>query len=46
MHVYGAYIPAPTAQAVIVTENTGVVRELIALKELIDIPPARKLVTC
>jgi general secretion pathway protein D len=41
VHVYGAYIPAPTAQAVIVTENTGVVRELIALKELIDVPPAR-----
>jgi type II secretion system protein D len=41
VHAYGAYIPAPTAQAVIVTENTGVVRELIALKELIDIPPAR-----
>ena len=41
VHTYGAYIPAPTAQAVIITENTGVVRELIALKELIDIPPAR-----
>jgi len=41
VHSYGAYIPAPTAQAVIVTENTAVIRELIALKELIDIPPAR-----
>jgi len=41
VHPYGAYIPAPTAQAVIVTENTAVVRELIALKELIDIPPAQ-----
>ena len=41
VHPYGAYIPAPTAQAVIVTENTSVVRELIALKQLIDIPPAR-----
>jgi general secretion pathway protein D len=41
VHVYGAYIPAPTAQAVIITENTAVVRELIALKELIDVPPAR-----
>ncbi len=40
VHPYGAYIPAPTAQAVIITENTAVVRELIALKELIDIPPA------
>jgi general secretion pathway protein D len=41
VHVYGAYIPAPTAQAVIVTEGAQVVRELIALKELIDVPPAR-----
>jgi hypothetical protein len=41
VHVYGAYIPAPTAQAVIITENAAVVRELIALKELIDVPPAR-----
>jgi general secretion pathway protein D len=40
VHPYGVYIPAPTAQAVIVTESTGVVRELIALKELIDVPPA------
>ena len=41
VHTYGAYIPAPTAQAVVVTESSNVVRELIALKELIDIPPAR-----
>ena len=41
VHPYGAYIPAPTAQAVIITENTAVIRELIALKQLIDIPPAR-----
>jgi general secretion pathway protein D len=41
VHSYGVYIPVPTAQAVVVTENTSVVRELIALKQLIDIPPAR-----
>jgi general secretion pathway protein D len=41
VHPYGAYIPAPTAQAVVITESTTVVRELIALKQLIDIPPAR-----
>jgi type II secretion system protein D len=41
VHPYGAYTPVPTAQAVILTENTGVVRQLIALKELIDVPPAR-----
>ena len=40
VHPYGAYIPAPTAQAVIVTEGADVVRELIGLKELIDVPPA------
>jgi general secretion pathway protein D len=40
VHSYGAYIPAPTAQAVIVTEGADVVRELIGLKELIDVPPA------
>jgi general secretion pathway protein D len=40
VHPYGAYIPAPTAQAVIVTESADVVRELIALKELVDVPPA------
>jgi general secretion pathway protein D len=40
VHPYGAYIPVPTAQAVIVTEGADVVRELIGLKELIDVPPA------
>jgi len=40
-HPYGAYVVAPSAQALIITENASVVRELIGLKELIDIPPAR-----
>jgi general secretion pathway protein D len=40
VHLYGAYIAVPTAQAVIVTEGADVVRELIGLKELIDVPPA------
>jgi len=40
-HSYGAYVPAPSAQAVILTENVSVIRQLIALKELIDAPPAR-----
>ena len=39
-HSYGVYVPAPSAQAVILTENASVVRQLIALKELIDVPPA------
>jgi general secretion pathway protein D len=41
VHTYGAYVPAPSAQAVILTENVSVIRQLIALKELIDAPPAR-----
>ena len=41
VHTYGAYVTAPSAQAVVITENTSVIRELIALKELIDVPPAR-----
>jgi general secretion pathway protein D len=41
VHSYGSYVPAPSAQAVILTENTSVLRQLIALKELIDVPPAQ-----
>jgi general secretion pathway protein D len=41
VHSYGVYVPAPSAQAIILTENTSVIRQLIALKELIDVPPAR-----
>jgi general secretion pathway protein D len=40
-HQYGGYVPAHSAQAVVITENVSVVRQLIALKELIDAPPAR-----
>lgn len=40
-HTYGAYVPAPSAQAVVLTENVSIIRQLIALKELIDAPPAR-----
>ncbi len=40
-HNYGAYVVAPSAQALVLTENVGVIRELIALKELIDVPPAQ-----
>ena len=38
---YGAYTVVPSDQAVVLTENTSVIRQLIALKELIDVPPAR-----
>jgi type II secretion system protein D len=41
VHTYGAYVPAPSAQGVVVTEEASVVRELAALKDLIDIPPAK-----
>lgn len=41
VHTYGAYVPATSAQAVVLTENVSVIRQLIALKELIDAPPAR-----
>lgn len=41
VHSYGSYVPAPSAQAVILTENTSVLRQLIALRELIDVPPAQ-----
>ncbi|MCE0484265.1 MAG: hypothetical protein LV479_08515 [Methylacidiphilales bacterium] len=41
VHNYGAYVPAPSAQALIVTENVNVIRQLIALKELVDVPPAK-----
>lgn len=41
VHVYGAYVPAPSAQAIVITENSSVIQQLIALKELIDVPPAR-----
>ena len=39
-HPYGAYVPAPTSQAIILTESTRIVRQLIALQQLIDVPPA------
>ena len=40
-HAYGAYVPAPTAQALIITENASIVRQLIALKDFVDVPPAK-----
>ena len=37
---YTAFVPVNSAQAIVITENTSVIRELIALKQLIDVPPA------
>jgi type II secretion system protein D len=39
-HAYGSYVQAPSAQAIVLTENVSVIRQLIALKELVDVPPA------
>ena len=38
---YASILPVPSAQAVLVTEKTSVIRRLLELKELIDVPPAR-----
>jgi hypothetical protein len=40
VHTYGAYVAAPSAQALVLTESTSVIRQLIAIKDLIDVPPA------
>jgi general secretion pathway protein D len=37
---YTAFVPVNSAQAVVITENTSVIKELIALKQLIDVAPA------
>jgi general secretion pathway protein D len=38
---YGQIVPVPNAQALVLTENTPVIREMIKLRDLIDVPPAR-----
>ena len=40
-HTYGQYVPATSAQGIILTEEASVVRELISLKDLVDVPPAK-----
>ena len=40
-HNFGQYVQAPSAQGVILTEEASVVRELVSLKNLIDVPPAK-----
>jgi general secretion pathway protein D len=37
---YTSFVPVSSAQAVVITETTNVIRGLIALKDLIDVPPA------
>ena len=41
LHSYGQIIEVPNAQAVVITENASLIRELIDLQELVDVPPAR-----
>ena len=36
-HTYGQYVPAPSAQGIILTEEASVVRELVSLKILVDV---------
>ncbi len=38
---YTAFTPVPNVQAVLITENVPVIRKLIALQTLIDVPPAQ-----
>ncbi len=37
---YTSFVPINSAQAVVITETTNVIRQLISLKDLIDVPPA------
>ena len=38
---YTSFVPINSAQALLITESTTVIRQLTALQELIDIPPAK-----
>ena len=38
---YTSFVPISSAQALLITESTTVIRQLVALQQLIDIPPAR-----
>ena len=40
-HTYGAMVPIPNAQALIITENASSIRTLVKLRDLVDVPPAR-----
>jgi general secretion pathway protein D len=38
---YTSFVPINSAQALLITESTTVIRQLVALQQLIDVPPAR-----
>ncbi len=41
LHSYGAIVPVPTAHAIVITEDSATIRQLLKLKDLIDIPPTK-----
>lgn len=46
MNTYGRITPVETPQGLLITENAGIVRKLVKLKSLIDVPPGEsKLMT-
>jgi general secretion pathway protein D len=38
---YTSFVPINSVQALLITESTTVIRQLVALQQLIDVPPAR-----
>jgi general secretion pathway protein D len=38
---YTAFVPVSSSQALLITESTSVIRQLITLQQLIDVPPTR-----
>lgn len=38
---YGVVVPVPNAQALIITESTSAIRQLVKIQKLIDVPPAK-----
>jgi type II secretion system protein D len=43
MPQYGGIVPVPNAQALVLTDKASAIRQLVKLKELVDVPPARVL---
>lgn len=41
LHAYGSITEVANAQALVITENSSLIRQLVNLQELIDVPPAR-----
>src|ERR1700722_2970192 len=40
---YTSFVPINSAQALLITESTTVIRQLVALQQLIDLPPAKTI---